>query len=328
MNMQHDKFVKRIRNAGIAGSISTGGTFLRCLLSASEHKTMDFFLWGPAFISLILTIWIFKRSRVAATWMIVYFAIDTVARFWIFRPSLFDVVSLAFLYFYVQGARATFALHRLKPSQATPPALTTELRHRYVAVASGIAVVLLLLVLPIKLIKSYLDTRPSRYPLLIAVAKGDLAGIDDLIRQGEDINQSTPLGTPLNVAARTGRPQVIRSLIDHGAMPNLPDWKQWAPLHSTIASARTNLEAIVTLVENGADVNIQDKHLRTPLHRAAQFGHANAVRLLLSLGADPDAKDENGYTPFDRADRHSNIQTILQEATKAKADRTAPRTLP
>jgi len=65
------------------------------------------------------------------------------------------------------------------------------------------------------------------------------------------------------------------------------------------------------LVHFGADANIADSHLRTPLHRAAQFGHVEAVRLLLSLGANPIAKDENGWTPLDRGAAHPVVRQVL-----------------
>lgn len=37
---------------------------------------------------------------------------------------------------------------------------------------------------------------------------------------------------------------------------------------------------------------------RTPLHYSAKGGHLHCVRLLLRYGADPNAKDGDGYTPI------------------------------
>lgn len=45
-------------------------------------------------------------------------------------------------------------------------------------------------------------------------------------------------------------------------------------------------DCISTLVGSGADVNSKDKKQYTPLHSAAAGGQANAVKLLLELGAD------------------------------------------
>ena len=44
-------------------------------------------------------------------------------------------------------------------------------------------------------------------------------------------------------------------------------------------------------------VNRRDRRLRTPLHWAAQGGHAGLVRVLLRCGADPTAEDRDGRTP-------------------------------
>lgn len=303
---------KRLRNAGIAGCVSTGVTFLGCLVSAAENESVDFSLWRPALISLILTIWIFKGSRLAATWMFISFFFNKLAAFWIFTPSLLDILTLVFLFFYLQGARATFALHKARIQEASPPLLPTSRRSPWFATVSLATVIVLTLALPIKLISSYLDTRPSKYPLHFAVAKGDLSAVDELLRGGEDINRGGPLGTPLSVAAAAGHPEVIRYLVNLGADPNLPDRKGWRPLHCAVLPERANLAAVSALVECGSDVDGRDKHLRTPLHRAAQFGHADAVRLLLMLGAQASAVDENGLTPFDRAEKQPEIQAILK----------------
>jgi ankyrin repeat protein len=41
-----------------------------------------------------------------------------------------------------------------------------------------------------------------------------------------------------------------------------------------------------------------DEDGRTPLHWAADLGHAAAVRALLAAGADPDVQDAEGMTPL------------------------------
>ena len=113
------------------------------------------------------------------------------------------------------------------------------------------------------------------------------------------------------MAARCDYSLIAERLLRAGANPNQNDALQWAPLHHAVKTDNANLDMISILVRCKADVNITDKHLRTPLDRAAQFGHVEAVRLLLRLGADPNAKDENGWTPLDRGAAHPAVRQVL-----------------
>ena len=56
---------------------------------------------------------------------------------------------------------------------------------------------------------------------------------------------------------------------------------------------------IQLLVSRGAMVDCQNNLKNTPLHFAAGAGQADAVRLLLRLGADRTIKDAAGYTAED-----------------------------
>ena len=52
------------------------------------------------------------------------------------------------------------------------------------------------------------------------------------------------------------------------------------------------------LLQHGADVGAVDWSERTPLHRAAGYGHSKIVEMLLKHGARKDEKDYFGYTPL------------------------------
>jgi ankyrin repeat protein len=55
------------------------------------------------------------------------------------------------------------------------------------------------------------------------------------------------------------------------------------------------------LLSAGADKDAKDKDGETPLRRAAESGHKECVELLLSAGADKDAKNNDGWTPLHHA---------------------------
>jgi ankyrin repeat protein len=51
-------------------------------------------------------------------------------------------------------------------------------------------------------------------------------------------------------------------------------------------------------IEQGADVNIRDEYLITPLHNAIHYKHTEAAKVLISHGADVNAKNVEGNTPL------------------------------
>ena len=48
------------------------------------------------------------------------------------------------------------------------------------------------------------------------------------------------------------------------------------------------------LLQHGANVEIVDKEGRTPLHKAVQVAHTEAVRRIVRCGVDLDFKDDTG----------------------------------
>jgi predicted RNA-binding Zn-ribbon protein involved in translation (DUF1610 family) len=186
--------------------------------------------------------------------------------------------------------------------------------------ATLIALALLVIGLPLgfyiagRALVNYAKQTLQEAPLYSAVVKGNIDEVDRLLREGVDPNQKGTLGHPPLTAAVSGDyPLIAERLLNAGADPDRRDNLGWAPLHHAVKTRGANLDMIVILVRHGAGVDVTDKHLRTPLHRASQFGHVQAVRLLVRLGADPGARDENGWTPLDRGRAHPGIVEILRD---------------
>ncbi|MBS0260988.1 MAG: ankyrin repeat domain-containing protein, partial [Planctomycetes bacterium] len=61
------------------------------------------------------------------------------------------------------------------------------------------------------------------------------------------------------------------------------------------------IDSVASALRRGADVNATYDDLRTPIMNAAQLGHVKIVELLLSKGADVQARDQRGETPLHSA---------------------------
>jgi ankyrin repeat protein len=70
----------------------------------------------------------------------------------------------------------------------------------------------------------------------------------------------------------------------------------WTPLHW--AADEGYVDVVELLITAGADVNARDNDGWTPLHVAAYKGHAAVAEVLLAVGADPNKHNAGGWTPY------------------------------
>ena len=160
-------------------------------------------------------------------------------------------------------------------------------------------------------------------PLLLAAREGHLESVQTLLHAGADVNQVSAgdRTSPLLIATINGQFDLAKLLLDSGASPNLAAENNGTPLYGAINcewapkalypqprayvnQKTTYLELIKALLDKGADPNVRlnkkvwysgysfdlsgvDEIGATPFWRAAYASDVDAMKLLVSYGADP-----------------------------------------
>ena len=127
--------------------------------------------------------------------------------------------------------------------------------------------------------------RAGLTPLLVAVREGRVEVVSLLLEHGADPSQASPQNwSPLHEAAVTGKPEIVVLLLGKGARPRVMETQNHGtPLH--VACFQGNLRICEMLLKAGADVNARDRERLTPLFHAKDQGHAELVKWLRAHGA-------------------------------------------
>ncbi|KDQ07605.1 hypothetical protein BOTBODRAFT_85936, partial [Botryobasidium botryosum FD-172 SS1] len=92
----------------------------------------------------------------------------------------------------------------------------------------------------------------------------------------------------------------VLALLDAGADPNFRGAQGFRPLHlaSELIDRPDGIDAVISLIRMGADVNAKNEFGHTALVTAAATGSPPAIHILLEHGADPLIYDQDGYGPL------------------------------
>jgi ankyrin repeat protein len=116
-----------------------------------------------------------------------------------------------------------------------------------------------------------------------AALRGDALGVRDALSQGDDPNGGDAKGrTPLHCASLSqglGAAEAVVMLLQAGADPALRDAQWYCALHYAAVGGRAAV--IDALVEGGADLEQECRGGTTALHMASSEGHSEAVEVLL-----------------------------------------------
>jgi ankyrin repeat protein len=122
----------------------------------------------------------------------------------------------------------------------------------------------------------------------------------------------TPGATPFLLAADRADVPLMRVLLELGADPLLPNFSNTTPLMAAAGLGTTEpleeageeveaLEAVKMVLDLGADVNAVDNNGNTAMHGAAYNAYPTVVKVLADRGADPQiwkGKNKDGVTPL------------------------------
>lgn len=157
------------------------------------------------------------------------------------------------------------------------------------------------------------DLLRGEVAVLKAAKKGDVEKMRKILTP-MTINCRDTAGrnsTPLHLACGYNNIEVARFLLENGAEVNAQDRGGLIALHN--ASSYGHLEIAALLIEHGASVNQPDKWGFTPLHEAAQKGRTQICSLLLSHGANVYLETHEGQLPIDLATA-ADTKQLLKDA--------------
>lgn len=159
--------------------------------------------------------------------------------------------------------------------------------------------------------------RMGQTSLQVVAAKGDGGRVFRWTRGGADT------GGVLHAAARAGHLEIVANLLP-GVDPNETDASGATPLFD--AAWRGHLAIVQSLVEHGAEVNVQDAVGRTALRYSIWDGwqipevdRFEVAEYLIQQGANVDQIAADGYTPLHEA-ASRGYQSIVEVLIEQGAD--------
>ena len=156
----------------------------------------------------------------------------------------------------------------------------------------------------------------------LAAAFGDVTEVRELVSKGQDTEAmdsdplskyDAPKGTPLHWAAKAGRTEVVKYLLEVGASVNaLTYYGDNTILESPLDYAVMGMhrKVVTMLLEAGSDVESAGHNFHWPLQSAVVVGAVDIAGILLDHGARIDRSGVDGYTALHHAILERQVDSV------------------
>lgn len=170
----------------------------------------------------------------------------------------------------------------------------------------------------------------DNYTLIGAIETGNMERVKKLLNEDNEIhnyiNEKDDEGnTPLHYAIYYDNLELIELLLKQKNIKvNAKNEKGFAPLHIVILGNSINsLNILEYLLDNGANINVQDKNGHTPLHVAISQNDIEVIEMLLERRIKINTQTKVGNTAMHYAvstNYVSIVETLLDDKYKYNVD--------
>ena len=143
-------------------------------------------------------------------------------------------------------------------------------------------------------------------PLTVAAASDSFSIAQKLLEAGANVNKAADLHernglTPLHIAAELAMEDLVELFLAHGASTRSLTATMTTPFYR--AARGGSVKILQSLYDAGSNVNATTWDDYTPLMEAVSWSNYDLLNLLLSWGADPHFRNDDGESAIDIASR-------------------------
>ena len=137
---------------------------------------------------------------------------------------------------------------------------------------------------------------------------------------GDNVNKIYKGKSPLLWAEKFENDEIVKALKEKGAKKVVSEeYEEKLKIELLNAVERNDLDNVIELINNGANIDVKTKDNETPLIRAAYKGYIKIAKELIKAGAKFDESDNEGNTALIYASDRGYIE-IVKELIKSGAN--------